>query len=199
MPRISELEYPYNLVDDVLNASFNTLEPINPLPDDFIGSVAYVVCTLNEQEQHVVSFRYEQRMTYKAIGEEMNLSVERVRQIVSKALRKMRHPNRMRYLRYGVSGVQKAVADKAAKDAMRLYEEQLKAQEKHGENPSLFLKIESIGLSTRSYNVLHRNGVETVSDVIDLGYDKIKKFRNSGKMVMKDITECLSKLGIEFR
>ena len=59
--------------------------------------------TLNEREQKVLELRfglnYGQPQTLEQIGNYFGLTRERIRQIEAKALRKLRHPNRSRYLR----------------------------------------------------------------------------------------------------
>tara|TARA_R110000868_G_scaffold78701_4_gene224236 strand:- start:445 stop:774 length:330 start_codon:yes stop_codon:yes gene_type:complete len=58
--------------------------------------------TLTKREQRVLSARFgldtgEER-TLREIGDELGVSVERIRQIESKGLRKLRHPSRLNTL-----------------------------------------------------------------------------------------------------
>lgn len=50
--------------------------------------------TLKPVEQEILIDRYWHELPYSKIGQRLNLSVERIRQIEAKALRKMRHPTR---------------------------------------------------------------------------------------------------------
>ena len=59
--------------------------------------------TLTAREAHVIKLRfglYDGRMrTLEEVGREFNITRERIRQIESKALRKLRHPSRARHLK----------------------------------------------------------------------------------------------------
>lgn len=195
MTKLDEKDYPNNLLDDILNAGVFTLDPIDPIPDDFMGSLAYVLWTLTERERIIICMRYEKHMTYIDIGKEVGVTRERVRQAVAKALRKLRYPDRLKYLRYGVSGVESRRVRVAAEKAVEDYK---KALEDEGKNPALKLGIEEIGLATRSYNVLVRGGLSTVEDVVNLGYDGVCKLRYSGRKTVNDIVRCLRAVGVEF-
>lgn len=55
--------------------------------------------TLSPREQHVVRRRVWDESTYRDIADELHVGPERVRQIEMKALRKLRHPSRLKLLR----------------------------------------------------------------------------------------------------
>ena len=59
--------------------------------------------TLTPREEHVIKLRfglYDGRTrTLEEVGQEFNITRERIRQIEAKALRKLRHPNRARHLK----------------------------------------------------------------------------------------------------
>ena len=61
-------------------------------------TVQAILETLSEREADVIKRRFgigfDRAMTLEDIGEEYGLSKERIRQIESKALRKLRHPSR---------------------------------------------------------------------------------------------------------
>jgi DNA-directed RNA polymerase sigma subunit (sigma70/sigma32) len=61
-----------------------------------------VMATLSKQEQEVLSLRFGLRdgvaLTLEEIGAHFNVTRERIRQIEAKALRKLRHPARLRQL-----------------------------------------------------------------------------------------------------
>ncbi|MBO4791538.1 MAG: sigma-70 family RNA polymerase sigma factor, partial [Clostridia bacterium] len=58
--------------------------------------------TLTLREEHVIKLRfglYDGRCrTLEEVGKEFNITRERIRQIEAKALRKLRHPSRRKYL-----------------------------------------------------------------------------------------------------
>jgi RNA polymerase primary sigma factor len=61
-----------------------------------------VLCSLNERERKVLELRFGlgdgNARTLEEVGEQFRVTRERIRQIEAKALRKMRHPTRIRQL-----------------------------------------------------------------------------------------------------
>ena len=58
--------------------------------------------TMGPQEVQILRLRFWKEMTYIEIGSMFELTGERIRQIESRALRKMKHPSRFNHLRqYG--------------------------------------------------------------------------------------------------
>lgn len=79
--------------------------PALPSPDnveeDLSEVLGQVVDSLSEREAMIIreTFGFEgQEKTLKEVGQEDGVSQERIRQIQAKALRKLRHPSRSRYL-----------------------------------------------------------------------------------------------------
>jgi len=57
--------------------------------------VQEVMEEMTEREQMLLRMRYYENMTLEEAGQELNVSVERARQIEAKAFRKLRHPKRL--------------------------------------------------------------------------------------------------------
>ena len=66
-------------------------------------SVKNALAVLSERERQVLELRYGlvdgKEHTLEEVGHYFNLTRERIRQVESKALRKLRHPTRSRFLR----------------------------------------------------------------------------------------------------
>jgi RNA polymerase primary sigma factor len=62
-----------------------------------------VLATLTDREQEVLRLRFGlddgRQRTLEEVGQQFNVTRERIRQIEAKALRKLRHPNRSRRLK----------------------------------------------------------------------------------------------------
>ena len=70
------------------------------LPPDAEETLEYLMDTLLQSEADLFMLRYRDEMTYAKIGESYGgLSGERARQIIAKALRKLRHPSRSKRLK----------------------------------------------------------------------------------------------------
>ena len=66
------------------------------------GKLGDVLCSLNERERKVLELRFGlgdgNARTLEEVGQQFHVTRERIRQIEAKALRKMRHPTRLRHL-----------------------------------------------------------------------------------------------------
>jgi RNA polymerase primary sigma factor len=66
------------------------------------GQLNDVLCSLNDRERRVLELRFGlgdgNARTLEEVGQQFNVTRERIRQIEAKALRKMRHPTRLRQL-----------------------------------------------------------------------------------------------------
>jgi RNA polymerase primary sigma factor len=69
---------------------------------DLLPDVGQVMATLSRQEQEILSLRFGLQdgveRTLEDVGARFNVTRERIRQIEAKALRKLRHPTRLRQL-----------------------------------------------------------------------------------------------------
>ena len=116
-------EWPYGLLEAVFIGGSLPVMP-ESFPEDLNASVEYAVNLLDESISRVLYERFKQGMTLEAISQIHGVSRERIRQIVDKGLRKLRHPSICRYIRYGVSGVLRTEKIEAADTARKRASEQ---------------------------------------------------------------------------
>ena len=103
-----KIPYPENLLSDIgLELVFGKPE-YAPLNDDQLAGLAHALTTIREREQEMIRLRYEEKKTLQEIGDKYELSRERVRQIIAKGVRKLRHPSRTVYVRDGFDKVELA-------------------------------------------------------------------------------------------
>lgn len=208
----TDLDYPLNLIAAVFELDFDNEDDAAlfdelSLIDDIAGSVEYVLYTLTEREKKVLKYRFVEKLTYEIAAKSESVTRERIRQIEVKALRKLRHPDRAKYLKYGVKNIIQRVSEDYYKqfcelegkliELCRINEKtadeiisdaRLKAKYKSEE-------LEELGLSVRSYNCLKRAGCDNIRDIAKLGCEGLKKVRNLGDHSLKEVTKKLEEYG----
>ena len=177
--------YPDNLLYDIFGGEWEF-----PRPSDFDGSLEYVLHSLAERERRVLDFRYKDGLTFEEIGKRFCVTRERIRQIHAKALRKLRHPGRLNYLKYGVSGVIDRKTENAREAALASLPKPDKPED---------ITLEELELSVRSYNCLKRAGMNTLRDVSEMTFDELCHVRNLGKHSLDEICAALTNYGIRLK
>lgn len=99
-----------DLISEDARHKFIARDPINVVEDmQLIASVDRLLGTLNIKEANVLRMRFgigiQDSMTLEEIGLRLNVTRERIRQIESKALRKLKHPARLDRLVHELFGV----------------------------------------------------------------------------------------------
>lgn len=179
------LTYPDNLLYDIFGGEWEF-----PRPGDFDGSLEYVLHTLTERERCVLDFRYKDGLTFEEIGKRFCVTRERIRQIHAKSFRKLRHPGRLNYLKYGVSGVIARQTENAREAALASLPKPDKPED---------ITLEELELSVRSYNCLKRAGMNTLRELSEMTFDELCHVRNIGKKSIDEICAVLTKYGITLK
>ena len=179
------IPYPDNLLYDIFGGEWEF-----PRPADFDGSLEYVLHTLTERERRVLDFRYKEGLTFEEIGKRFCVTRERIRQIHAKALRKLRRPERLNYLKYGVSGVIARQTENAREAALASLPKPDKPED---------ITLEELELSVRSYNCLKRAGMNTLRELSEMTFDELCHVRNIGKKSFDEICAVLTKYGITLK
>ena len=121
-----QLLYPENLLTDIgMNLIFGKDE-YTPLNDDQMVGLAYALKSILERERDMIRLRYEEQKTLQEIGDQYGITRERVRQIVAKGVRKLRHPSRMVFIRDGFEKMELAQKIACAEEMKRRLVEQKK-------------------------------------------------------------------------
>ena len=200
-------EYPNNLLLSIQITTANEIEVPNEITSDIIAGIEYSLSTLDERERRVLHLRFVDRKKYEEIGDELNVSVVRARQIEMKAFCKLREPKRWNYIRYGVNGNLKSCMEmEYQKGYADGYKAGCKESSTHQEEaPSApisnddfrKLGIEILNLTKRSYSCLHRAGYNTIGDILSIDVHGINRIRNFGRISANEVAKKLSELGME--
>lgn len=199
-------EYPENLLSQVFVNGLPT-----DLPDDVALVLEYIIQkTLTEREGRVLDMRYKRYMTMAAIGEEYGLRAERIRQIEAKAVRKLRHPSRSRYILMGMEGYINYLRDTAVDERLREYKKEIISLEKkiaeltdteyeEEKNELENAPLAELDLSVRTFNILYRAGYSTVKELLDADAEKIVSLPNLGLKNFSDLIDVLSEKGFGWK
>lgn len=199
-------EYPENLLAQVFVNGLPT-----DLPDDITLVLEYIIQkTLTEREGRVLDMRYKRYMTMAAIGEEYGLRAERIRQIEAKAVRKLRHPSRSRYILMGMEGYINYLRDTAVDERLREYKKEIISLEKkiaeltdteyeEEKNELENAPLAELDLSVRTFNILYRAGYSTVKELLDADAEKIVSLPNLGLKNFSDLIDVLSEKGFGWK
>ena len=199
-------EYPENLLSQVFVNGLPT-----ELPDDVALVLEYIIQkTLTEREGRVLDMRYKRYMTMAAIGEEYGLRAERIRQIEAKAVRKLRHPSRSRYILMGMEGYINYLRDTAVEERLREYKKEIISLEKkiaeltdteyeEEKNELENAPLAELDLSVRTFNILYRAGYSTVKELLDADAEKIVSLPNLGLKNFSDLIDVLSEKGFGWK
>ena len=199
-------EYPENLLSQVFVNGLPT-----DLPDDVPLVLDYIIQkTLTERESRVLDMRYKRYMTMAAIGEEYGLRAERIRQIEAKAVRKLRHPSRSRYILMGMEGYINYLRDTAVDERLREYKKEIISLEKkiaeltdteyeEEKNELENAPLAELDLSVRTFNILYRAGYSTVKELLDADAEKIVSLPNLGLKNFSDLIDVLSEKGFGWK
>lgn len=199
-----QLDYPQNLILAVVQNS--GLIPPDKYTDDICAGVNYVVSTLGCREQDILHMRYKERKPRTEIGEFFGISQERVRQIENKTLKSLRAPSRWNYMKLGIAGYMRWEKERARGEGYKVgYKQGYKDGNADGRNgveqPAISDKllnhpINSMGLSVRAFNCLHRASCERVGDVVRMTEYQIQTLRNLGPKSANEIACALRDMGI---
>lgn len=99
--KAEKLSYPENLITDIgLEVVFGVNE-YTSLTDDQLKGLQKAIESIRPREQEALRIRYEQQGTLQFVGDHFSFSRERARQIIVRALRKLRNPLRLDYIKEG--------------------------------------------------------------------------------------------------
>lgn len=204
--------WPYNLLDEVFGEVWTDL--LTPMQQEGLD---YALGTLTDRERDMILLYYESGLPFNKIGEQCNLTTERVRQIIHKAIRKLRYPTRSKPIKLGydraahepeiedwtarLNALQRQLeqreADLKAKEAFIEERSQRVARQAQELGVETILdpvvryantSIEELQLSVRAFNVLHKARINTVADVIK-NAARLSDLRNMGRGTLQEVVQ----------
>ena len=197
--------YPFNLAFRIFDDEYKAR-------DISVNGLFKTLASLGEREQEVLRMRFDERLTLEQCGKRLGLTKERIRQIEAKAIRKLRHPSRVREfssvpmtalaekqeeldrLMIEYNRLAKAFELVVGKEANRdTVETMAKAADVYN------IPIDALGLSVRSYNALRRAGKDTLGDIAEMTERQLCKVRNLGAKSRKEVVDVLASYGLTLK
>lgn len=201
---LMKIEYPKNL----LYAVRGWMEDDEPteLTEDILAGIQYALSTLKERERFVIVERYREKRTLRSIGEDIGVKPERVRQIINKAERNLRHPRNMTFMTKGVIGyIKKVNAIEYERGYKKGYDEGYEQGMNDAPNGVVragmsvtlaSLPIEVLDLSARAFNALKRAGYNSIGDIVPLAHREMIHIKNLGPKQRGEVAKGLRHYGI---
>lgn len=208
--------FPQNLISDIekrYNTGIHLLQGNLPIKIDEQELPNYLAKNLDSRTYQIMLERYEEGHTLQCIGKQHNLTIERIRQIITKTLCVLSHPSKIKEISmipYSVHEVrlrELKILEGKYNDLLSVLRETFKNSEAREVLESCLLKntgaknieIENLDLSVRAYNSLKRAGYDTIDDIINAGSDKLAKTRNLSKRCFDEVVSKVNELGFEFK
>lgn len=197
--------YPFNLARGIFLDDDEALAA-------YIPGMADALATLTEREQGVIAYRFARKFTLEQTAREYGVTRERIRQIEAKALRKLRHPDRINMIR-AVPRTELHTEIHAYTKLQEDYDLLAKAFETltaQKAEPGVIIPmakradilntpLENLDLSIRSYNCLKRYGKNTLRDLVEMPESELIKLRNLGRKSVAEVKAKLTEYGVELR
>jgi DNA-binding CsgD family transcriptional regulator len=185
-------------------------------PPDFVGSMLYLISSeLDDREYDIITSRYRDSMTLDEIGAKLGLTRERVRQIETNAIEKLRNSPKAGLASLGMNEFlqQKSeeIKTRAVQRALDIASEQIKSmvgtvdlrekvseveREFGQEDPALKESVNILQLSTRTRNCLYKCNLNTIGALLNfMSHESLYSIKSMGKGSVEELCEKLSGLG----
>lgn len=188
--KIDKTQWPENLFNDILvpNERYfcpENLDGLYQALDDF----------LTIREYAIIAERYHDGKTLNEIAELENVTKERIRQIIQKALRKLGRERSIEMIfgKYGTTSLLIKFKHELETEKVRLdtYREKILGQDIRDYPKAFGVTIDDIsGMSVRTYNCLARAGYYFISDLLKAlveNPDAISRIRNLGPKGVEEV------------
>ncbi len=148
---------------------------------------------MKEKEQTALRLRFEEHKTLQETADAFGRSRERLRQIINKGVRLLRHPTRLVYIRDGYQGMLNS--QKERKEKIRV------AADREQKLELLYsISIMECGFSTRTRNALEIEGLHRLGDVaycMETDPLEMLKIRQFGKGSQLELIKTLEEYGVD--
>jgi len=182
------LSYPNNLF---FECGFGIVQ--GEYSESFLEKLDDLLCETDSNETKLCYKRtmlhFRDRLTYQKVAERCGVRCDAVRESAAKMIRRLKHPSGTRKVVRLISEEMKQnpslKADKTMQYFLSVYN-----QEETNPTPNE-IKIECLHFTIRTYNILKRNQLITVQDILDKGAEGILHMENVGAACFGEIADCM--------
>ena len=173
-----EAPWPYNLLDDIFNEPFDhVLEP-----DMEAALMKVLEDKLSDREQKAIEYYYFEGLTLEETGKKFGVIRERARQIIAKAIRKLRHPGIKRMILFGEEG--KVAYEKACAE---LNERRRQLDNLEAELQYRSEQIEKL-IEDHNNEIIREEEIKEKMNICPIDEYDAPKFDGSGKFIDMDFS-----------
>ena len=167
--------YPINLYLTVIDG-VEMLKDIDFVPINIESNINTVLDTLTEREADCIRFYFRDRMTFNEISKVFDISISRANNITAKAIRKLRHPSRLRI----ISGINNDFDKDFA-----------------NQNVDIYKSINDIDLPEKTIELLSKEYIFTIKDILSLCVRDIEKVVSTVSLIT--ICAKMTSIGLYLR
>ena len=174
---------------------------IPPWQDNTRQIIDEQLATLPPREEDVVRRRFglnRKRMSLGEVGRDYDVSRERIRQVEARALYKLRHPSRSKFLLPLVSSIEEIV-----KECLLLHRNQTGVLIRKASPAEQLITLEMLMRSTdelevsvRTSNCLHNGNIRFIGDLIQVSEADLLRIKNFGHKSLNELKEILGEFGL---
>lgn len=166
--------------------------------DKFKDTNVDIYALMTDRERNVVNQRLRQHLTYEEIASKYDVTKERIRQILNRALRQAKKSI--------VAHQAEVVRKENEKKLLELKEKQQQAKQVYENTQKEILSkdidviwIEDMDFSVRAYNCLKRRGINSLGELILYSEDDIRKIKYLGLKTLEEIKAKLEEFGLHLK
>jgi hypothetical protein len=197
-------EYPRNLL---LYIGYRwEIELPTELTSDILAGINYAISLLDSREQQLIRMRFMEGQSLSSIGKVFGVKAERVRQIETRCVRRLRMPDCHEYICHGIHGTMQRRSEIAYKKGFdegykEGYRQALDDAEKGvtAEGISvniLSLPIECLCMSSKTCEHLRNAGYDRLRDLLNLSEKDIQRIKGLTVEQRFAIAGALSRYGL---
>lgn len=213
-------EYPYNAILEIVYSSNGRDKNrddgiVRDLKNDPYTEITFesLIQKLGETDCDIIHLYYRDNYTVKAIAEKMGVSDSRASYILHKAIHDFwKRPSFSEKIMLGIEGYYEKKLEKQREYSEKYGQKRWKEGYKKGyiegyeaaeikHNPEFsrfeFVDIDTLGLSVRAYNVLHRCGIRSLKELMEVSPENLARLHNMGMKTYGEIMDVLQRYGVD--